>query len=144
MLSTSELKQLDLIDLLSERHNLVRKITENVWNDNHELPISNSEWYIMAIVYGKRLTIADVTKNVEISRQAIHKLIQNLRAKGLVNVQNVENNRKLKCIELTALGKDCYEKYVQIKAQLEKDIMNKIGESHVNELKNILSMDWGI
>lgn len=105
--SNSELQNLDLIDLLSERHSLVRKISEKAWNDKSEIYISNSEWYIMARIYKKQPTISYVTKHVNISRQAIHKFIKNLSAKGLVEIQNVENNKKEKCIKLTALGEEC-------------------------------------
>lgn len=142
--SNSELQNLDLIDLLSERHSLVRRISEKAWNDQSEIYISNSEWYIMARIYKKRPTISYVTKNVDISRQAIHKFIKNLSAKGLVEVQNVENNKKEKCIQLTALGEECYEKNAALKAQLEKKIAEKIGVEQVNILKDILKLDWGI
>ncbi|MDF2036639.1 MarR family winged helix-turn-helix transcriptional regulator [Bacillus sp. CMF12] len=144
MTSNSELQNLDLIDLISERHSLIRKIAEKAWNDQSDIYISNSEWYIMARIYKKRPTISYVTRNVEISRQAIHKFIKNLAAKGLVEVHNVENNKKEKCIELTALGEECYEKNEALKARLEHKIAEKIGVEQVNNLKNILKLDWGI
>ncbi|KAB2334572.1 winged helix DNA-binding protein [Cytobacillus depressus] len=144
LISNSELQNLDLIDLLSERHSLVRKISEKAWNDRSEIYISNSEWYIMARIYKKRPPISYVTKNVEISRQAIHKFIKNLAAKGLVEIYNVENNKKEKCIQLTALGEECYEKNEVLKAQLEKKIAEKIGVEQVNILKDILKLDWEI
>ena len=43
----SELHNLDLIDLLSEHHILLRRISEKLWNDNSDINISNSEWFIM-------------------------------------------------------------------------------------------------
>jgi len=144
MISNSELQNLDLIDLLSERHNLVRRIAEKAWNDQSEIYISNSEWYIMARIYNKRPTISYVTKNVEISRQAIHKFIKNLSAKGLVEIHNVEDNKKEKCIELTVLGVECYEKNEALKAQLENKIAENIGIEQVKILKDLLKLDWGI
>jgi DNA-binding MarR family transcriptional regulator len=144
VISNSELKNLDLIDLLSERHSLVRKISEKAWNDQSEIYISNSEWYIMARIYKKQPPISYVTKNVEISRQAIHKFIQKLSEKGLVEIKNMENNKKEKCIQLTALGETCYEKNEALKAQLENKIVEKIGTEQVNILKDILKLDWKI
>ncbi|MEH7336724.1 MarR family winged helix-turn-helix transcriptional regulator [Neobacillus drentensis] len=144
LIPNSELQHLDLIDLLSERHSLVRKISEKAWNDKSEIYISNSEWYIMARIYKKRPTISYVTKNVEISRQAIHKFITNLSEKGLVEIANVENNKKEKCIQLTALGEECYEKNAELKAQLEDKIAEKIGLEQVNMLKDLLKLEWGI
>ncbi len=144
MNSNSEFQNLDLIDLLSERHGLVRGISEKRWNENSEIYISNSEWYIMARIYKKKPTISYVTKRVDISRQAIHKFIKNLSAKGLVEVKNVENNKKEKCIELTALGEECYEKNENLKAKLENEIAEKIGTEQVKTLKDLLKSEWGI
>ncbi|MEK3936907.1 MarR family winged helix-turn-helix transcriptional regulator [Sporosarcina sp. FSL W7-1349] len=144
MIPNSELQDLDLIDLLSERHSLLRRITEKAWNDQSEIYISNSEWYIMARIYKKRPTISYVTKNVEISRQAIHKFIKNLSAKGLVEIHDVENNKKEKCVQLTALGEECYEKNINLKAELEHKIAEKIGSERVALLHDLLKLDWGI
>ncbi|WP_423801181.1 MarR family winged helix-turn-helix transcriptional regulator [Neobacillus sp. SAB-20_R2A] len=142
--SASGLQNLDLIDLLSERHTLVRRISEKAWNDQSDIYISNSEWYIMARIYKKRPTIAYVTKNVDISRQAIHKFMKNLAAKGLVEISNAENNRKEKCIQLTALGEECYEKNAALKEQFENKIAEKIGAEQLKILKALLKLDWGI
>jgi DNA-binding MarR family transcriptional regulator len=140
----AQLQESDLIDLLSERHSLVRRITEKAWNDQSEIPISNSEWYIMARIYKKQPTISYVNKNVDISRQAIHKFIKNLSAKGLVEINDVTNNKKEKWVQLTALGEECYEKNKALKAQLETEIAEKIGMDQVTILKNLLKIEWGI
>ncbi|NEU32002.1 winged helix-turn-helix transcriptional regulator [bacterium LRH843] len=142
--SNSELQNLDLIDLISERHSLVRNISEKAWNDQSEIYLSNSEWYIMARIYKKQPTISYVTKNVAISRQAIHKFIKQLAEKGLVEINNVEHNKKEKCIRLTALGEECYEKNAALKAELENKIAKKIGAEHVKILKDLLALEWGI
>jgi DNA-binding MarR family transcriptional regulator len=144
LIANSELQNLDLIDLLSERHSLVRSISEKAWNDQSDIYISNSEWYIMARIYKKQPSISYVTKNVTISRQAIHKFIQKLSDRGLVEIHNVENNKKEKCIQLTALGEECYEKNEALKAQLENKIAEKIGIDQVKILKDILKLDWAL
>src|SRR5690606_25874534 len=114
------------------------------WNDRSEIPISNSEWYIMSKIYKKQPTIASVNRNVEISRQAIHKFIKQLSAKGLAEVQNVENNKKEKSIRLTALGEECFEKNEVLKSQLEDRIAEAIGKEHLNQLKDLLKQDWSL
>ncbi len=76
----SELQNLHLIDLISERHVLLRRICEKSWNDSSDIHISNSEWYIMARIYNKKPTLSYVTKHVDISRQATHKFVKNLEA----------------------------------------------------------------
>ncbi|MEI4769996.1 MarR family transcriptional regulator [Psychrobacillus sp. FJAT-51614] len=140
----SALEQLDLIDLLSERHLMLRKITEQSWNDNSEIYISNSEWFIMARIYKKRPTISHVTKHVDISRQATHKLIKSLESKELIEIQPVPNNKKEKCIQLTKLGEACYEKNESLKAVLEQKIAVRIGSENLLVLKEVLKLDWGL
>ena len=140
----TELQNLDLIDVLSERHIQLRSITEKLWNDTSDIYISNSEWFIMARIYKKQPTISYVSKHVDISRQATHKFIKSLESKGLVKISNLENNKKDKCIQLTKLGEECYEKNESLKAGLEKKIANKIGLEKLEVLKEILKSDWGL
>jgi DNA-binding MarR family transcriptional regulator len=140
----SEFQNLDLVDLLGERHFLLRSLTERLWNNSHEIYISNSEWFIMARIYKKQPTIAYVSKYVDISRQATHKFIKSLESKGLVEIKNAENNRKEKCLRLTKLGEECYEKNEALKATLEKKIADKIGSENISLLKEILKIDWGL
>src|SRR5690554_3535598 len=104
----SEINNLDLTNLLNERHTQIRKLTEKRWNDYSDIQMSNSEWYIMEKIYKKQPTIANVSKNVEISRQATHKFIKQLEAKGLVEIDNAKHNKKDKCIRLSELGNACY------------------------------------
>ena len=61
-----------------------------------------------------------------------------------MKIANVENNKKEKCIQLTALGEECYEKNAELKARLEDKIAEKIGLEQVNMLKNLLKLEWGI
>lgn len=139
----SELKNLDLIDALSERHLQLRKITEQLWNETSDIYLSNSEWFIMARIYKSEPTIAYVTKLVDISRQATHKFIKNLESKGLVEISNVKSNKKDKLIRLTELGEVCYEKNEELKANMEQKIADKIGHEQLRVLKEILKSDWG-
>ena len=133
-----------LLDLLSERHDQIRRISERAWNDQHDIYISNSEWYVLARIYKTKPTIAEVTRNVHISRQAIHKLIKNLKAKDLVTVTDHPTSRKDKCIELTELGVRCYEQNEALKAELEQKIAESLGDDAFRQLKMLLKADWNL
>lgn len=137
-----ELQNLDVIDLLNERHVILHRLAEDKWNENNDIYISNSEWYILARIYKKQPTISDVTKSVDFSRQATHKFIKRLEAKGLVQVSNVEHSKKHKAIRMTEFGEVCYEKNEFLKAEIEQQLVDKIGEEQVTALKNILKLDW--
>ncbi len=140
----SILENLDFFDLLSERHIQLRSIIEKRWNDSSDISISNSEWFILSKIYQKQPTISYVSKQVNISRQATHKFIKNLEAKGLLKIKNLENNKKDKCVQLTELGEKCYKEYIGLKANLENKIIEKIGYEQFRLLKAIMESDWGL
>lgn len=140
----TDIQNLDLFDALSERHHQIRSISEKLWNDSNNIYLSNSEWFILSRIYQKQPTISYVSKHVDISRQATHKFIKKLESKGLVEINSMENNKKDKCLKLTKLGEECYEQNELLKANIEKTIIDSIGEEKVNLLKEILKSDWGI
>jgi DNA-binding MarR family transcriptional regulator len=98
----------------------------------------------MARIYKKKPTIAYVSRNVEISRQATHKFIKQLASKGLVEISDAKINKKEKSIRLTELGVSCYEKNEALKADLEKKIADNIGNEQLQLLEDILKSDWGL
>mgnify|MGYP001228277556 FL=1 len=138
----SQLQHLNLIDLIIERHVLLRSLVNQKWNEGHDLHISNSEWFIMARIYKKQPTISYVTRHVDISRQATHKFIKILESKGLVEISKAQHSKKDKCIRLTAFGEACYEKNKIIKAELEAKIIESIGDEQAAQLKRILQTEW--
>lgn len=135
-------QQLQLIDLMNRKQLLLKNIREEKWEDLSNIPITNSEFYIMSKVYNKEPLISHVARQVHFSRQATHKFIRQLEEKGLVETKYV--NLRDKSIALTDLGEQCYEKHVALKSELEKMIAKEIGEDNVKRLKEILTMDWGI
>lgn len=138
-------ENLDLIDLISERHVQLRKIIEKLWNENGEIYISNSEWFILArIDQYNEPTVSCLTKSVDITRQATHKFIKSLKSKGLVEVNNVNNNKKEKYVTLTEFGKECLTKYLKVKEDLEAKIAEKIGLEQVEKLKELLRTEWDL
>lgn len=99
---------------------------------------------MLRIYQEKETTVSFISKSVDITRQATHKFIKQLQEKGLVEVGEQENNRKEKRIQLTTFGKECYEKNAQLQANLEKEIAEHIGQERLEQLKDILKMNWGI
>jgi DNA-binding MarR family transcriptional regulator len=137
-------QNLDLVDTISERHLQLRRLVENMWNERSNIYLSNSEWFIIARVYQKEIPVSYITKKVDITRQATHKLIKSLEAKGLVVTFNMEHNRKAKYIRLTTLGEECFEKNEALKSEVERKISDHIGTDKLNFLKDILKSDWGL
>lgn len=145
MLILSEhLNSLGLVNLILEKHDFVRHMMGSLWEEQSDIKISHTEWYIMHKIYGLKTTISDVSKNVTITRQATHKNIKSLQAKGLVEISNSEFSKRDKCIALTKLGVQCCDKHTEIKYNLENKIAQMIGEDQLNVLKSILKTEWTI
>lgn len=134
-----------LIDLLDRRHVQLRELSGKMWSENNDLYISNSEWLIMAKLYKKQPpTISYVAKQLHITRQATHKFIKQLEAKGLVEVGNSPHSKRDKCVSLTASGEQCVEENERIKAALVEKVTSEIGEEQVAQLQQLLRMEWGL
>ncbi|QKY68283.1 MarR family winged helix-turn-helix transcriptional regulator [Lentibacillus sp. CBA3610] len=139
------LESLNLIDMISERHLQLRKLSESLWDERSDIYLAKSERFILARIYQKgETTISSVTKNVDISRQATHKFIKQLEQKGLVHIKAMEHNKKERSITLTNFGKECYRKNESLESMLEKQIAENIGTEKVTQLKEILKLDWGL
>lgn len=134
-----------LTDLLSKKYLKLRTHIETIWNEQHDFPISTTTWAIIAFVYQGKTTIAEVTRQANlanVSRQAIHKIIKNLEARGLVFISDSKENKKVKRIELTTEGIDCYKRLNAIKVETEHKIKTTIGEEAFNTLINLLKINW--
>jgi DNA-binding MarR family transcriptional regulator len=131
-----------LLDDISDKYLQLRKTIEEMWNSSYNVAITSTEWQILSLIYGKKPAIAEITKKVDISRQATHKNIKLLHSKGLITIHNVENNNRNKYLELTSFGEACYLDSKLMKESIEKDIVTKIGPQNAAILKNILQMDW--
>ena len=109
----------NIIDILSKRYIELRTHIEKEWNAQSEFNISTTGWSVIACINDQKVTITSITRSANfanISRQAIHKVIKNLEARGLVLISDSTTNKKVKCIELTSLGKSSFEKLNEIKA----------------------------
>lgn len=135
-------RHLDLIDLISERHNYIRLYIEKLWNEKYNIKINNTEWHVIAKLYSGMDTIADITRKVHVSRQATHKLIKNLEQKELIEIYDDQKNKKIKKVRLTMFGTQCYEQYMKVKEQMEASIEHSVGPILYEQLKRGLSMEW--
>lgn len=140
----TKLQDLDLIDLISERHRSLQKLLEKLWNEFSPISISFSEWTVLSKVYKKQPTISEIAKHIDITRQATHKIVKQLETKNLVKVTNAIHNKKEKCLLLTPLGEECIEKSEELMKSIESKIAQAISEKELVHLKDLLKLDWGL
>jgi len=137
-----EINKYNLIDLIYEKQIRLLKKKQDKWNAKSSIPIKNTEWSILTLIYGKQPTISEIAQQVGITRQAAHKSIRTLDAKGLIDINPMENNNRNKCIKLTDLGVNCVLENQKLKDEIEKEISQEIGQDNIELLKNILKRNW--
>lgn len=135
----------NLVDLINEKNSNLRKIKEDKWNNQNSIQITDTEWSILSLIYGKEpaSAISEISGHVNITRQATHKCIKSLNVKGLILIGKMENNNRNKCLELTPLGKAIFSENQKLKKDIEKEIELNIGSDKFVQLKDILKRSWG-
>ncbi|MBT2293338.1 winged helix-turn-helix transcriptional regulator [Paenibacillus albidus] len=133
------LQELNLIDLLSEKHLFLRqKVTELSPGQ-----INKTESHIMAVLEAhKMLSISEISRIINISRQGTHKSIQGLLSRGYIEGVDVANNQRDKHLVLTPKGIESNRKMLIVKRQLEQQIADKLGPERIELVKALLKEDW--
>lgn len=65
------LENLNIIDLLSEKHAKLRKMVIETWIEMGEESVSDTESYMLALVEREKLTVAQLGRIIGISRQEL-------------------------------------------------------------------------
>lgn len=134
----------DLISLIAEKQRAIRRTCQVKWKEVHGIYIADSEWAILELALKNTITISDAAKSIGITRQASHKLVRSMEDKGLVKIYESEVYKNRKYIIPSDLGKECADMQKKMKDSLVDKMEQTIGVQRTRELKEILSMDWGL
>ena len=118
------LENLNIIDLLSEKHAKLRKMVIETWIEMGEESVSDTESYMLALVEREKLTVAQLGRIIGISRQGAHKCAKSLIERGYLTMEN--RNYRGKELLLTDKGiRFCRETLI-LKEKFEEEIKNNI------------------
>lgn len=130
---------LNLIDLISEKHKALREEVNR--RSSHGL--NQTETHILAkLELHSMLSISEISRLINISRQGTQKCINGLLAEDYVESVQVEGNTRDKNLTLTEKGAETCRSLLKIKLDLESQIADKIGQEQVELLKKLLTDDW--
>ncbi len=135
------LKDLNLIDLISEKHIVLRRAVEERWAETMTDQISHTEAMLLAKLSMGRISLAEVARQANISRQAMSKCAKQLEQQGYLTFETLEGS-KGKYARLTNKGEAYCEKSKALKMGIEEEIASKIGEQAVGFLKELLKKNW--
>lgn len=130
---------LNLVDLISEKHKILRDKVNQVSGE----PLNKTETHILAMLeLHNMLSISEISRLINISRQGTQKTINNLLAEGYVGTSAKEGNSRDKLIVLTAKGADACRSMLEIKQNIEAEITARIGREQVEKLRALLTREW--
>jgi len=121
------------------------------WFENQVLEQArNSEYHYLtlsqirtfAFLRGCDMTISDLAKLMNISRQAVQKTVSTLLDLGLVELTESPKNLSAKIIHVTDQGRKIQLWSKKAIGQSEKKLAEKIGSEKLKVLKEILKEDW--
>lgn len=132
----------DIIELLYRQYKHLREEAEALWNEQNNLQLTSSEWYVINNIYNGFSTVPEMIKRMDITKQAVHKFIMALEEKGLVQTELIKAPKRQKKAELTPLGYEIMERSLEIQAKIEMQIQHTIGNGNYEKLKQVLNMPW--
>lgn len=138
----SNFQNLNIIDLISEKHAKLRRMVIETWVERGEERVSDTESYMIALIEKNELTVAQIGKIIGISRQGAHKCAKGLIERGYIIIENQDVNSRNKILSLTEKGLRFCKETLILKEEFETNIINSIGEDKLKILKECLSESW--
>lgn len=133
---------MNLLELLYKQYKQLRDYIVVQWDEQHEIPLSNSEWNCLhAIVEGAH-TVPEIMQRHEITKQAAHKVLKSLEEKEMVETALIKAPKVKKQIALTKFGYEIYEKSLEVHLQTEKELRSVLGDTQYEQLINTLNKKW--
>lgn len=95
---------IDFIELLYRQHKQLRQKAEIMWNENNDLHITSSEWFVLKNIYEGYVTVPELVKQLDISKQGVHKFVTSLQEKELITTELIKGSKVQKMAHLTERG----------------------------------------
>jgi DNA-binding MarR family transcriptional regulator len=89
------------------------------------------------------IRISDLARELDISRQATHKLLDSLEHDDLVERRADDRDQRAHLVTLTDRGRAVARRAVAILSELEDELAQRIGTDNVAVLRHALAQDWG-
>lgn len=132
----------NLKGLLQEKLWLLDKRLQEKRSASRYQSLTEAEAKIFATLRGESLTISEISRRLNVSRQAVHKLVSQIIDKNLLRLEALPNNARDKKIVFTKEGEALKKEAARVLAELEQEVENEIGVKNLHLLKSLLAKDW--
>jgi DNA-binding MarR family transcriptional regulator len=104
--------------------------------------LTDAEARILATLRGEELTISEIARRLDVSRQAVHKVVSNLVKVKLFKLEPVPGSARDKRIVFTQEGKALRKEAEKALRELEQEVETAIGTKNFRLLKSLLGKKW--
>ena len=104
--------------------------------------ITPAQSRLLALMGGKSASMAALGRRLAISRQAVHKTVNELVRQGILEVKVDPERGNAKLVSYTEAGRQVNRAGANLINQAERKLAGRIGQSGVEQLKQLLQADW--
>lgn len=97
---------------------------------------------LCAHLAGRPLSLAELARRLAVSRQAVHKLANEVASLGYVEFVDSDKDARVKLLRFTPKGWDMADSAEQELQAIEKELAQQIGQDKFLALKEVLAMPW--
>jgi DNA-binding MarR family transcriptional regulator len=103
-----------------------------------DLGLTSARWQVLGAIDEGPLPVAQISRNMGLSRQAVQRVANELAAGGFVAFADNPNHRRAKLVELTEIGRQALDEITQRQAAWANRIAAGIDASVLDAAANVL------
>ncbi len=130
---------MNLIDLVSETHQMLRQQAADQWFREGNEPVSQGESHLLSRISDLPRSISEVARLTGVSRQATHRTAMNLQSAGYLELRTHPENRRDKFLHLTPRGRRFVDHSEEMKKRMENRLEHRFGVESIRQMKRMLA-----
>ncbi|CAB1058286.1 Transcriptional regulator, MarR family [Olavius sp. associated proteobacterium Delta 1] len=103
-----------------------------------ELDLSSALWQVLGAIDEAPLPVAQIARNMGLTRQSVRRTANVLREKGFVEFQENPNHRRAKLVVLTKQGRNVLDQATKIQIDWSNRIVQDLSASELNAAMQII------
>lgn len=88
------------------------------------------------------ISMSEIARRLSISRQAVHKMMNEAHNYGLIEFIENPDDKRVRLVTYSDKGREMAAEARREMARIEQELIERIGERDVLELKRILTQEW--
>ena len=103
-----------------------------------ELVLSSALWQVLGAIDEKPLPMAQIARNMGLTRQSVRRTVHVLTERGFVEFQENPDHRRAKLVVLTKKGRCVLDQVTEIQIDWSKRITEDLSESKLNAATQLI------